>query len=312
MLSAAAINSLESRVVGVFGDAGKRWLTELPALLQSTAQRLSLTLLPPYANLTYNYVAPAIRSDGVEVVLKVGVPCRELNSEIESMRRFSGYGCAEVMHFDSEAGVLVLERLNPGVPLTALANDRTDSEATSIACTVIRALREVRSDNLYAGVFQSTAELGLGFQQLRNEFSGGVGPFPHRLVEEAEQLWSDLESSVAAPILLHGDLHHDNIISAARSPWLAIDPKGYIGDPAFETGPLLRNLWQDRHQISNPARTIERRVSKIAEELVIDRARVRGWALAQAVLSVWWSYEDGDLDWADSLQIAELIAGIWD
>jgi len=290
----------------VFGERGKQWLATLPALLDQTADRLELTLLHPYPNLTYNYVAPAICADGREVVLKLGVPNRELTSEICALRYFSGRGSAVIIDADAESGVLVLERLVPGEPLTSLAKDRTDSEATSIACSLMRELhRPCSSED--RGMFQSVSDLGQGFQRLRAEFEGGVGPFPQELVEEAERWWIDMKSTTGVEVLLHGDLHHDNIISAARSPWLAIDPKGYIGDPAFETGALLRNLWQDRHSLSNPAQTIARRIDQFADELEFDKDRVRGWGLTQAVLSVWWSYEDGDPDWAESLEIASLI-----
>jgi streptomycin 6-kinase len=190
-----------------------------------------------------------------------------------------------------------------------MANGRTDAAATSIACSVIRSLHSDATD-VDTQRFTSVSDLGKGFGRLRAEFNGGVGPFPELLVEEAERLWLELDSSAGKRVLLHGDLHHDNIISATRLPWLAIDPKGYVGDAAFEPGAVLRNLWQDRHVISNPAKTIESGIDQFADELDIDWERVRGWALAQAVLSVWWSYEDNDPDWADSLEIAEMIAGI--
>jgi streptomycin 6-kinase len=311
MSSFDAASLLTPRITAAFGDRGKRWLISLPTLLEQTAERLGLRLLPPYPNLTYNYVAPALDADGREVVLKLGVPNKELTSEIEALRIFGGAGCAQVLDSDPQAGILVLERLLPGTPLTPLANDHSDSEATSIACTVMRGLHNpVQVNEIEIRKFQSVSELGLGFQRLRSEFGGGVGPFPRNLVEEAERLWSDLDASAQAFTLLHGDLHHDNIISATRSPWLAIDPKGYIGDPAFETCALLRNLWRDRKHVTDPARTIERRVNQMAEEMEYDLDRVRGWGLAQAVLSVWWSYEDGDSDWADSLEIAEIIRGV--
>jgi streptomycin 6-kinase len=57
----------------------------------------------------------------------------------------------------------------------------------------------------------------------------------------AESLFRELIASSESPVLLHGDLHHFNILSARRQPWLAIDPKGVAGEPAYEPGALLRN-----------------------------------------------------------------------
>ena len=311
MLSTEAISRLEARIVPTFGDLGRRWLANLPVLLDQVADRLELKLLPPYSNLTYNYVAPAIRSDGRDVVLKLGVPNPELTSEVCALRHFAGDGCVDTLYSEPQAGILGLERRMPGRPLTPLANDCTDDQATSIASTVMRTLHKPWREDADHGAFRSVSELGQGFGRLRKEFSGGVGPFPRNLVEEAERrLWLELDKSASVHVLLHGDLHHDNIISAVRAPWLAIDPKGYIGDPIFDTGALLRNLWRDHHPISNPAQTIERRIDQFADELQIDRERVKGWGFAQAVLSVWWSYEDGEPEWADSLEIARIIAGL--
>jgi streptomycin 6-kinase len=94
-------------------------------------------------------------------------------------------------------------------------------------------------------------------------------------------------------VLLHGNLHHDNILCAEREPWLAIDPKGLIGELAYETGALLRNLWPAILAEPDPARLIARRIDQLAEEVAFERARVRDWGMAQAVLSAWWFIEDG-------------------
>jgi streptomycin 6-kinase len=93
-------------------------------------------------------------------------------------------------------------------------------------------------------------------------------------------------------VLLHGDLHHGNVLAAAREPWLAIDPKGLTGEPAYEVGALLRNPLPQLLSWPHPARVTERRIAQLSEELGLERARVRGWGLAQAMLSAWWSIED--------------------
>ena len=118
---------------------------------------------------------------------------------------------------------------------------------------------------------------------------------------------------MADPVLLHGDLHHENILEAERESWLAIDPKGLVGEAAYETGALLRNQLSVVFEDSQPGRVMARRVDQLAEELGLDRTRVRGWGLAQAVLSAWWDVEDfgrlGDFDMA-VLTCAELLAVI--
>lgn len=289
------------RIVEVHGPAGAMWLDRLPALVAACERRWSLTLLPPFAPLSYNYVAPAVRADGAEVVLKLGVPHRELLTEIAALRLYDGHGIARLLDADADEGVLLLERLRPGTPLSSLADDE---EATVIAAQVMRELwRPVPPEH----PFPTVADWGAGFRRLRARFDGGTGPFPTALVETAERLFAELLGSAAAPALLHGDLHHENILAAERRPWLALDPKGVVGEPAYEVGALLRNPMPRLLAGPQPRRTLARRVDLLAEALGFDRARLAGWGLAQAVLSGWWSYEDHGHGWETGVACAELL-----
>lgn len=283
------------------------WLKRLPEILAYCARRWSLTILAPFPNLSYNYVAPVVCADGTEAVLKAGVPHKELFTEIAALRLYDGNGIVRLLECDDERCVFLLERLRPGTVLTTLADQSNDHKATSIAASVMR--------QLWCPVppehnFPRIEEWAKGMERLREHFGGDVGPFPVRIVEEAETLFAELLGSMSEPVLLHGDLHHDNILSAERRPWLAIDPKGIVGEPAYETGALLRNLWQDRHTLSNPKRILERRIYQLAEELNLCRARVRGWGVAQSVLSAWWCIEDNEDHWQSDITIAELLSAV--
>jgi streptomycin 6-kinase len=279
----------------------------LPTLLADCASRWALTVLPPFPNLSFNYVAPVLRADGTEAVLKIGMPHKELLTEIDALRVYDGRHSVRLLEAAPEQGILLLERLQPGVTLTTLADETHDAQATSIAAAVMQGLwRHVPPEHDFPDV-RDWAE---GMQRLRIHFGGGVGPFPLRLVEEAETLFTELLASSSEPVVLHGDLHHDNILSAQRSPWLAIDPKGIVGEPAYEVGAMLRNLWPDRHTILQPGKLLERRAHQLAEELSIERARIRGWAVAQAVLSAWWCLEDDSDCWESAIVTAELLAAI--
>jgi len=294
-------------VSGTWGEQGGQWLSALPVLLEDCARRWSLTLSPPFPNLTFNYVAPASRADGTEAVLKVGVPNKELRTQAAALRAFGGRGSVRLLESDADAGVLLLERLRPGAVLTTLADEAHDDEATRVAASVMRGLWCPAPPG---HDFPTVADWGRSFASLRARSGGGTGPLPTAQVEEAESLFAELLASSGPPVLLHGDLHHDNILSASRQPWLAIDPKGVVGEPAYEVGALLRNLWPERHAHQDPRRLLERRAHRLAEELGMDRARVRGWAVAQAVLSAVWSVEDGDESWEAAMADAELLAAM--
>jgi len=279
----------------------------LPEVLADCARRWRLTVLPPFPNLSFNYVAPALREDGTEAVLKVGLPNTELWTEIEALQVYDGRYSVRLLEADPEQGCMLLERIRPGVVLTTLADEANDAQATSIMAVVMQGLwRPAPPEHPFPDV-RDWAE---GMARLRAHFGGGVGPFPLRLVEEAETLFAELLASSAEAVVLHGDLHHDNILSAQRLPWLAIDPKGIVGEPAYEVGAMLRNLWLDRHTILDPGKLLERRAHQLAEELNIDRARIRNWAVAQAVLSVWWGIEDDNHYSEDAIAITELLSAI--
>jgi streptomycin 6-kinase len=109
-------------------------------------------------------------------------------------------------------------------------------------------------------------------------------------------------------VLLHGDLHHENVLRSRREPWLAIDPKGVAGEPAYEAGALLRNPYPRLLEEPEPGRLASRRLDRLAGELKLDRSRLRDWAFAQAVLSAIWHLEDGDEDgWPFAMACAELL-----
>jgi streptomycin 6-kinase len=223
---------------------------------------------------------------------------------MEALRLFGGRGAVRLVDFDTKDGVLLLERLEPGTPLTTLC-ETDDAAATSAAAVVMRKLwRPVPNEHS----FPTVADWGKGFRRMRACFGGTTGPFPRRLVEEAESLFDELLDSSDAPVLLHADLHHGNVLAAARAPWLAIDPKGLVGEPAYETGALLRNPLPQLFNWPQPVRASERRIAQLSDELGLDRSRVRGWGLAQAVLAGWWSFEDTGEGGEFGIAAAELLA----
>lgn len=297
-------DSFKLRMRALYGARGDDWLAQLPARLQRYCHRWSLTLEAPFPSLSYNYVIRARRVHGQDVVLKLGVPNDELLAEIEALHHYGGRGCVRVLAAEPEDGALLLERLSPGLMLVTLDDDE---RATRIAAQVMQKLwRPLPADH----TFPTTAQWARGLKRLRTTFDGGYGPFPRRLVEAAERFFADLLASSSPPVLLHGDLHHYNILAAQREPWLAIDPKGLSGEPLYETGALLRNplpqvaAWPDLRD------TLSRRVAILAETLQADRARILGWGVAQAVLSSWWSYEDEGNRGKEALLAAEVLLAL--
>ncbi len=284
----------------LFGEEGQAWLENLPAFLASLEKRWNLRLEEPF-ELSYNYVAPGVDLDGNEVVLKTWLVNVEMISEMESLRLWGGRGIVRLIEHDLDAGAMLLERLRPG---TTLAEVEDDDEATRIAAQVMRELW-IPAPVDAQGLLRTAEGWAQGMKRLRDEFGGGVGPFPRHLVEAAESWFEDLLTSAGPMRLLHGDLHHWNILSAERRPWLALDPKGLVGEAEYEPGALLRNRWPENADREEIKRVTGRRLAILCEILEADYQRILGWTMAQAVLSAWWSYEDHHILEEPMLQFAQ-------
>ena len=286
------------------GDKGRVWLERLPAILAACEQRWHITLGTPFPNISFHFVIPALRNDGIPVIVKAHSPTGEFAEEREALRLFDGHGMAKLLAYDVNDEVMLLERLRPGISLRTMEDDK---KAISIASAVMKQLwRPAPSVHPFATV----EKWGLGFTRLREHYQGGNGPFPKALLEEAEMLYTELSASMEEPMLLHGDLHQDNILSSERDNWLAIDPKGLIGEPAYETGAMLRNFLPELLEQPDPKRILARRIDQFSEELGFDRARIRGWGLSQAVLAAWWGVEDTGQLGEGELTCARLLSEI--
>jgi len=288
-----------------FGAEGERWLADLPHLLDQAAQKWQLTLGEPFL-LSYNYVCAATRADGSDVVLKLGVPNRELHSELAALRLFNGNGAVRLLAADEEKSMFLLERLRPGRMLVDLQDDE---RATHIAAEVMRRLwRAAPADADAAGFIQLSAWFG-ELSKLRPRFRGGTGPFPKELVERVESLLPELFDDAAPPILMHGDFHHYNILSSGES-WVIIDPKGVIGPRGYECGPFLVNPWGDFSQHPDADKITMRRIAILSEYLGLEREQILHWGICHSLLSAWWDLADDNTGGEYSMGCGELFMGL--
>ena len=291
-------------MIELFGEEGRAWLDRLPAILAACEERWNLTIGAPVGNLSFNYVAPGVLTDGTEVMVKTGLT-DEFPSQPQALQHFDGHGIVQLVAYDEHDAVMLLERLKPGTPLRTVEDDEV---AVAAAADVMRKIWRPLPQNHYP--FPTVGDWGKGFARLRKLYAGGTGPIPPAMFDKAEKLYAELSASMAEPVLLHGDLHQDNILSAEREPWLAVDPKGVIGEPAFETGAMLRNFWPDILSLPAPKPLMTRRIDQLSAELGFDRGRIYDWGFSQAVLSVVWGVEDtGKLE-NEGLYFVELLDAI--
>jgi streptomycin 6-kinase len=295
-----------STIQNTFREDGYAFLKALPESITAASARWGLTDVRPAPALSYNFVAFARRGDE-PVVLKMGVPGSEMKSELAALRLFHGQGACRLLDYDEARYWMLLERLQPGVMLSTLDDD---AEATHIAADVMQKIwRPLDSENSLPPAlhhFINLSDWFDGLKNLRPTFNGGTGPFPEKLVERVEGSVKDFLAEHHKPVLMHGDLHHFNILSSERG-WLIIDPKGVIGPAGYEVGPLLINPWGDLLSGIDYRRITKRRIDILHERLGFERERIREWGLAHAILSAWWGVEE-NTGWDYALAFARMIA----
>lgn len=237
------------------------------------------------------FLQPVHTASGEAAILKIShSPEERFGAEV--MAWWAGEGAATVLAHEGDA--LLLERATGERSLAAMARSGEDDEATRIICTAAGALhgcRGVRPEGL--------TPLDVRFQSLFSaaESQGGLLA---RCAETARNLLAAPQDVVA----LHGDLHHGNVLDFGPRGWLAIDPKGLLGERGFDFANLLRN--PDPETAKAPGR-FARQADVVAAAASLDRGRLLMWALAWFGLSAVWMIDDGEVASID-LTMAEIAA----
>jgi streptomycin 6-kinase len=237
--------------------------------------------------------------DGRSVVVKIAREDGDERRSGEIAAAFGGRGVVQV--YEHVDGAALLELLAPGTPLVSLVRSGRDDEATEIIASL---MRRMSPDEPPPGC--ATVEAwGLAFERY---VATGDARISRDAVNLAQRVYSELAAAQREPALLHGDLHHYNVLLDERRGWVAIDPKGVVGELEYEIGAALRNPYERPELLASPE-VIERRLGIFQDALGIDVDRARGWAFAQAVLSAIWSVEDGHAVHAGSpaLRLADAI-----
>ncbi|HEX5884887.1 MAG TPA: aminoglycoside phosphotransferase family protein [Pyrinomonadaceae bacterium] len=220
---------------------------------------------------------------GMRVVLKLSKQAGDESHSGKVLEAFSGDGAVKV--YESETGAVLLERLEPGEELVNVVKRGNDEEATRILAQVIGKL----ANHTAPAECPTVADWGRGFDHYLQSSDKQI---PQELVQEAAGLYKDLAFTQRTAMLLHGDLQHYNVLFDNRRGWVAIDPKGVVGELEYEVGALLRNPFELPDLLSDSA-TITRRLEILTTLLHLDHSRALAWSFAQAVLSAIWGVEDG-------------------
>lgn len=261
---------------------GAAWLNRLPEIVSELKGRWRLTLAQPFENeeLSCAWVAPVTRDDGSAAVLKIGLPHMESEHEPAGLRFWNGDPTVRLLESADKHKAMLLERCKPGTSLRELPEPEQDL----IIAGLLRRLWRPPSP---PDPFRQLSVLTDYWTQETLSMAD-IGGDPG-LVREGLTLFRQLTRTAPTEVLLATDLHAGNVLRAEREPWLVIDPKPFIGDPAYDATQHLFNCCERLQR--DPGGIIRR----IAGLLEVDPERVRLWTFARAAAEPRDNWKDNEL-----------------
>jgi streptomycin 6-kinase len=258
------------------GEAGRAWLRELPGIAVDLLQRWSCVPDGPIMHGAVGIVLP-VRCDDRPAVIKLSFPHPGNVDQPDAFVAWDGCGAVRLYDRDDARFAMLLERAGPGTLADVADNDK----AVAVLGELSRRL---------------AVAAPAGLPRLRDQVAGWESEI---LVAEADVLPRRiLDAAIAAlreldhpETMVHGDIHDANVLAGEREPWLAIDPKGVVGDPAYDAFTVIhspRLLLTSGHR---------RALDIFCEAAGIDRERARRWALVRAVRSALWDRSHAAPNW---------------
>lgn len=257
------------------GEAGTAWLAELPFFIDGLLERWGCV---PHGEVMHGGVGIVVpvrrRAAGESAVLKVSFPHPGNVHEPDAFAAWGGRGAVLLHERDDERFAMLLERVRSSTLAEVVNND----EVMSVAGRISRRLAVSAPPELP----RLRERAGAWERELRADAAELTHTLPPHVVDAAVATVRELGRH-QPDLMLHGDLHARNILRADREPWLAVDPKGYAGDPAHDGGTLLKTRALTLMDADDPARAARRALDIFAESAEVDRERARRWAQLHAV-----------------------------
>lgn len=280
-LTAMIASNFETNILNIYASAGKTWLTELPKLIASYSERFGMRELKPVTNLSYNYVISGVMGDK-PIILKLSLDYQGLKREALAMQFFAGFGAVKLIK--SDEGLLLLEKAQPGVSLKSYFPHR-DAEAIQITCRLIQQLHQAPIPAQHN--FPHLKDLLKVFETKQNLFDEIL----QKYVQKARNISNHLLATNEQDVLLHGDLHHDNILQDGTS-WKMIDPKGRVGESTYEVVGFINDPMPDLITFDNAPQIIQNRIQIFANTLNLSPTRITHWCFVKSVMCWIWALED--------------------
>ncbi|QNO15518.1 hypothetical protein HYG86_12435 [Alkalicella caledoniensis] len=277
-------NDFKGKVLRIFGEEGDLWLENLDQTIHLCKEKWNLTNCTLSKDLSMNLICFADSKYG-HVALKVGVPHRDLFTEMEALSIYKGRNICNLYDYDVDLGALLLERIRPGVQLLSLENT---SERIAIASELITKLPiSIDRDGKHSLPYYRDW-IQRAFARSRRE--NKVGNKMLSYINVAEDLFNRIENQSSKRALLHGDLHHENILRTSNG-WKAIDPKGVIGLPYMESARFMENQI-DMVDSSERLNCLNEMTELFSNKFNEPMANIAASVFILRVLSICWTFEE--------------------
>jgi streptomycin 6-kinase len=251
------------------------WLERVPDLVTECVEEWNLRLGEPYAAGAAGYAVRADLPDGTPAVLKLIFPHREADHEADALAVWNGEGAVRLFAYDEHRFAMLIERCEPGTLLTRV---EADTALDVLIGLLPRLWRKVGEP------FRPLAEEAMWWVEgLPADWERAGRPFERRILDAAVEALTMLSESQGEQVLLHQDLHGDNVLAAQREPWLVIDPKPLVGEPEFSIAPIVRDC-----EFGHSRRDVQHRLDRLTAELGLDRERALEWTIGQTIA---WSFD---------------------
>ncbi|MEU6761330.1 aminoglycoside phosphotransferase family protein [Streptomyces sp. NPDC046853] len=271
------------------GERGRAWLASLPELAGELLDRWDCEPSAPVTHGQVGVIIPVVRRyDDTPAVLKISYPHPGNVHEPDAFAVWAGQGAVRLHERDDARFAMLLEQAGPG----SLA-DEPDAEAALTAAGLLARRLAVPAP---AGLPRMSARCEEWERELRDDDKELGSPLDSRLLDAAIATLRELGPD-QPDTLIHGDLHAGNVLRAEREPWLAIDPKGYAGDPAYDSITLLHHRFEELLTATDPKAAVLRRLAVFSDAAGIDPERARRWTQARAVTMAYWGRLHGDPQW---------------
>lgn len=289
----------EYEVQGIVARFGQSFYDQLLPCIAHYAEAWSLTnfkFIPSYsANIVFQCHSQQFGAAVLKIARASGL---EFRTELQALEEFNGKGVCRLFRYDVDHAVMLLQQVQPGQPLRQLASLE---QRLDVFCSVYRSLHS-------ASAVKHRYPTYMDWVDRITEFMSGQAQYQelYQHMKQAQDLCAQVTAIYPGTMLLHGDLHHDNILLGSDGQYVVIDPKGVIGDAVFDIPRFILNEFEDK---VTPA--LQHKINSIivylAEALNVPQPIIRKLLYIETTMGACWYVEDGEINEHYEEQLARVL-----